>query len=271
MIKNIAGAWCLVTGAASGIGRRTAELLSKKGARLVLCDIQKEAVDSLACELRERGGEALSYGVDVSDLQEMQALANWLDEKIGALDVLVNNAGVIRAGGYNESSFDDWHAVMNVNLWGVIHASKLLIPQMVERCRGSVVNVASASGNIGFSQLTAYSTSKFAVVGFSHALRAELDEAGVSVSVVCPSFVKTDLAKNSGLSETDQKSAALVMEKHGIEPDEVALAIVRAIETGTAHVNVGKEAKALGLLARIAPGQASTWLTKLANRERSQT
>lgn len=265
-MADLLGKWCVVTGAASGIGRATAEALQAEGARLVLCDIRKQEVDQLALDLRARG-EVLSYAVDVALLPQMARFSDFVREQIGVVDVLVNNAGIIKTGGYEDTTFEAWHQVMEVNFWGALHATKLLVPPMVERGAGSIVNIASASGIVGFSKLTAYSTSKFALVGFSEALRAELAPTGVSVSTICPGLVRTSIAQNSDLPLEEVRAIEDLLERKGVAPEKVAQAIVRAIVRGTPLVHVGADAKILSVASRLFPIQASRWLTKAANRE----
>ncbi len=264
-MEDLLGKWCVVTGAASGIGKATAEALQAEGARLVLCDIRKEAVDHLAADLRA-GGDVLSYCVDVGLLPQMERFRDWLFEQVGVVDVLVNSAGILKTGGYEDSSFDDWHQVMDVNFWGALHATKLLVPQMVERGSGSVVNIASASGVVGFSKLTAYSTSKFALVGFSEALRAELVGTGVNVSTICPGLVRTPIARNSSLPVEEVRTIEDLLERKGIAPEKVAQATLDAIVKGTPVTHVGTDAKLLSAASRLFPSRASQWLAAVSER-----
>lgn len=263
---DLLGKWCVVTGAASGIGRATAEALQAEGARLLICDIRKEEVEQVALDLGSRG-EVLSYAVDVALLPQMARFSDFVREQVGAIDVLVNSAGILKVGGYEETSFETWHQVMEVNFWGALHATKLFVPQMVEKGAGAVVNVASASGIVGFSKLTAYSTSKFALVGFSEALRAELRATGVKVSTICPGLVRTPIAKNSDLPAEESREIEDLLERRGIAPETVAQVIVRAVIKGTPLVHVGSDAKLLSVASRLFPTMASHWLTKAANRE----
>lgn len=265
-MADLLGKCCLVTGAASGIGRATAEALVTESARLILCDIQKEKVDQLAEDLRRKGAEVVSYGVDVALLPQMERMFDWVQEQVGVVDVLVNNAGILKVGGFDETSFDDWHQVIDVNLWGAIHATKLFVPPMVERGHGAVVNVASASGIVGFSSIAAYSTSKFALVGFAEALRAELSSAGVTVSTVCPGLVRTSIVEHADLSMEEKMRLEELLAKKGVPAEDVAQAVVRAVARGTPLVHVGADAKALNWAARLFPGRASRWVQSMTKR-----
>jgi short-subunit dehydrogenase len=265
-MADLLGKWCVVTGAASGIGRATATALQAEGARLVLCDIREEELQKVAQHLRT-SGEVLSYGVDVALLPQVARFSNFIREQIGVVDVLVNNAGILKTGGYEETPFETWHQVMDVNFWGALHATKLLVPPMVERGSGTVINVASASGIVGFSKLTAYSASKFALVGFSEALRAELATTGVKVSTICPGLVRTEIAKNSDLPPEEVREIEDILERRGVAPEKVAQAIVGAAIKGTPLVHVGTDAKLLSAASRVFPASASRWLAKVASRE----
>ena len=264
MAHSWADNWALITGAACGIGEATARAFAQRGAGLILADIRRAEVDRVGDELREMGAEVFTYGVDVASLEKMSVFAHWVAERVGAVDVLVNNAGIVRHGGYEQTSFEDWRAVFDVNLFGVVHATKLLVPPMVERGQGAVVNIASASGQVGFSKLTAYSTSKFALMGFSQALRGELQETGVSVSVVCPGFVKTGIADHAPMSKEQRQAANELLEQRGMPASKVADAIIHAAESGTAEINVGADAKVLGWASRISPFGTSAWLSRMA-------
>ncbi len=263
---DLLGKWCVITGAASGIGRATAFALQSEGARLVLCDVRKGELDRVAEELRG-GGDTLSYVVDVALQPQMERFCAWLQDQIGTPDVLINCAGILKTGGFAETSFEDWHQVMDVNFWGALHAIKLIVPKMVERGAGSVVNVASASGVVGFSKLTAYSASKFALVGFSEALRGELDGTGVKVGTICPGLVRTPIAQNAELPPEEVSAIEALLERKGIAPEEVAVAITKAVMKGTAMVHVGKDAKLLSAAARLFPTRASRWLATVAERQ----
>ncbi len=266
---DLLGKWCLVTGGASGIGRATAEALLAEGARLILCDIDRARMDEVGRALGSGGAEVLTYGLDVAKEDEVAAFASWVMEEVGVPDVVVNNAGILVVGGYAETSLAQYRRVIDVNLLGTVAVTKQFAPRMAERGSGAIVNVASASGRVGFSELCAYSTSKFGVVGFSQALRAELSESGVSVTVVCPGFVKTEIARHSGLREEEIQAVARVLEERGMTPDKVAEVIVRAARSGSPLFSVGGDARAMEWLGRLLPAQASSLVRRYIKRKSS--
>lgn len=266
-LSSIRESWVLITGAAGGIGEATARLAARSGARLILSDKKRSEVDALARELRAKGAEVLSYGVDVADRQQMVEFADWVHTQVEALDLLINSAGVLELGGLEDTTFASWDRVLGVNLWGVVHACKLFLPPMRKRRRGAVVNVASASGMVGFSSMTAYSTAKFAVVGLSQAMRAEYYDDGVVVSVVCPGLVDTSIWDNEDLSAEQKSEVAAILGQRGIAPAKVGEAILMAAEKGRAIVPVGVDAQALDWMSRLIPSKASSLITRMTRAD----
>lgn len=260
--------WALITGAARGIGRATSELLASQGARLVLCDIDGSAVDELGSALRAQGATALTYGVDVGDRAAMQAFADWTRHQVGDIDFLVNNAGILEVGELVDTSWEAWDRVIQVNLWGVVHSCRLFVPLLRRHGRSHIVNVASAAGEVGFSSLLAYSTSKFAVVGFSQALRAQLAEEGIGVSVVCPGLVNTQIGEQERFDDHMRARLRTLLQRHGLPPRRVAEAIGDAIRRNRGTVLVGAQATALHWARRMFPAQASAWLHRASRSSR---
>lgn len=257
---EFAGKTALVTGAASGIGRETARLLAKRGARLVICDVNQGALHAFAEELR--GQEALLFAevLDVSSRGCMQALADRVHSQVPALDILVNNAGVGLAGGFLETSLDDFDWVLSINLRGVIHGLHFFLPKMVARgTRAHVVNLASLAGYWVGSGLTGYLTSKFAVFGLSEAVREDLIVRGarhVGVSTVCPGIIHTGIIHASrirmtGDAEAIRERLERAYKKRNYGPEKVAAAIVRAIEHNRKIVPVSPESWAMYHVNRL--------------------
>lgn len=260
----------MVTGAAHGIGRATAELLASRGAHLLLCDIDGEGLDELARTLRARGTTVLARPVDVGERAAMGELADWARGQIDQLQLLVNNAGVLELGTLEETSWEAWEHVVRVNLWGLVHACRFFVPLMDGPGRRHIVNVASAAGEVGFSPLLAYTTTKFGVLGFSQALRAQLGDAGIGVSVVCPGLVETRIADRPRFDEATRERIQTLLRRRGLRPGDVAQAIVRAAERNQGHVLVGAQAVALHWARRLFPTSASTWLHRLAHAGKSR-
>jgi NAD(P)-dependent dehydrogenase (short-subunit alcohol dehydrogenase family) len=254
MSDKIADRLALVTGAGSGIGRATAVALAREGARVVAIDVDDSRVESVAAELASAC--VLARRVDVGDRGQMRALADEVHDRFGPLGILVNNAGVAHSGGMLDTPLEDWDWTLAVNLWGVVHGCHFFVPRMVESADGGhVVNVASAFGLFAAPHVSPYCTTKFAVVGLSESLRAELAPHGIGVSVICPGLIATDIIARARFS--DEKLRAPTAEhfaRRGRGPQAVARAIVRAIRRDTPVVPVGAEAWLAYLGKRAAPG-----------------
>ena len=274
--NEFAGRLVVVTGAASGIGRATARLFARGSAKLCVCDVTSEALPALEAELLQEGAsEARALAVDVGSRPQMAAFRDAACRD-GAPDILVNNAGVGLAGGLLATSLEDWDWVVNVNLWGVVHGCHFFAPLMAERGRGQIINIASAAGFYNSEAMTAYGTTKYAVVGLSEALREELAPRGVGVSVVCPGFVATPIVDTMRLRgaeypETERARIRRFYQKRNYTPERVAEAVLSAARHNPALLPVGAEAWALYLLKRAAPALTHRLLSgaqRLLDRKR---
>jgi NAD(P)-dependent dehydrogenase (short-subunit alcohol dehydrogenase family) len=272
MKETLENKLALVTGAGSGIGRATARALAEAGARLVVVDIDEGRVDAVKRELGDRC--VLGKRVDVSNREAMRALADEVHQGRGPLDVLVNNAGVGHSGGVLGSTLEDWDWVVGVNLWGVVHGCHFFVPRMVARGGGGhVVNVASGFGLFAAAGVAPYCTTKFAVVGLTESLRAELAPHGIGVSAICPGVVDTDIVRRGRFAdETLREAAVRTFRRRGHPPERVARAVLRAIRHDVAVVPVGLEAWAAWLGKRFAPrltAMAARRVERIAETRRS--
>ncbi|NSC22652.1 SDR family oxidoreductase [Streptomyces albus subsp. chlorinus] len=256
------GRLVLVTGAGSGIGRATAFAFAEAGARVVAVDRDAGSAERTAELARLVGApEAWAERVDVADEQEMEKLAQKVATEYGTVDVLVNNAGIGTAGPFLETTTEEWKSTLDVNLWGVIHGCRVFGRQMAERGQGGhIVNTASAAAYQPSRVLSAYSTSKAAVLMLSECLRAELAGRGIGVTAVCPGFVNTNIvgaARFAGTDEEEQRRrrrrTARLYGLRNYPPEKVADAVLRAVVRNQAVVPVTPEARAARLLSRIAP------------------
>lgn len=201
MIKDFAGKTAVLTGAGSGFGLECARIGAQRGMRLVLVDVQQDALDQAATELAAAGAEVLALRVDVSDAQQMEGLAQAVQSRFGAPHFVFNNAGVGSAGLIWENSLRDWEWVLGVNVWGVVHGVRLFTPMMLEAARrdpawrGHIVNTASMAGLLTPPNMGIYNVSKHAVVSLTETLYQDLrlvtDQVGASV--LCPYFVPTGI------------------------------------------------------------------------------
>jgi NAD(P)-dependent dehydrogenase (short-subunit alcohol dehydrogenase family) len=230
----------VITGGAGGIGRAMAEAFAARGARLVLADIDEQALAGVASALRERGTEVLTVATDVTSVASVQALSDAAWGRFGAVHVVCNNAGVAVFGDMTTMTHADWQYVMGVNFWGVVHGVEAFVPRMIaQRAGGHVVNTASMAGLVGMRWLGVYCASKFAVVGLTEGLHRELQDHGIGVSVLCPMIVETNINENSvrnrpralrNPGEGEALPGNVQMAGGVIRPEEVARRVVRAID-----------------------------------------
>ncbi|MYS31198.1 SDR family NAD(P)-dependent oxidoreductase, partial [Streptomyces sp. SID7804] len=214
-------------------------------------------------EARRRGAAAAwAEGADVSDERAMERLAERVTDAYGVVDVLVNNAGIGLGGSFFDTTTEEWKRVLDVNLWGVIHGSRLFGRRMAERGQGGhIVNIASAAAFQPSRALPAYSTSKAAVLMLSECLRAELAGQGIGVTAVCPGFVNTGITSTARFAGTDpeterrlQRRAARLYGLRNYPPEKVAAAVLRAVVRDEAVVPVTPEARGAYALSRWMPG-----------------
>jgi NAD(P)-dependent dehydrogenase (short-subunit alcohol dehydrogenase family) len=204
MITNFKGKTAVLTGAASGFGLECARIGARLGMNLVLVDVQQDALDQAAAELHTTGVQVLARKVDVSSAEQMEALAEAVQQRFGAPHLVFNNAGVGAGGLVWENSVKDWEWVLGVNVWGVVHGVRLFTPMMLEAAskdptwQGHIVNTASMAGLLAPPNMGIYNVSKHAVVSLSETLYQDLSLVTdqVSASVLCPFFVATGISQS---------------------------------------------------------------------------
>jgi NAD(P)-dependent dehydrogenase (short-subunit alcohol dehydrogenase family) len=247
-MKDLSGRTAYVTGAGSGIGRGVALALAGRGVMVGACDIQPEAAEETAALIRRQGGKAISLGVDVSDPGAVEAAADRLEEALGPVSIVVNNAGIAMHGvPLHEIELSDWEWVIGVNVYGVIHGFRTFLPRMLERGGdGHIVNTASIGGfQVNPAFLTgAYSMTKYAVVALSEALQNELEGKSIGVSVLAPAAVNTSIHL-SERSRPERLGGAYVrpqnhfmgdLIKDGLSGEAVGKRVVGAIEDGDFYI-----------------------------------
>ncbi len=197
-IRIFDGATAIVTGGASGIGRGLAEELAKRRCEVVLADRQIELAEEVASKICASDGKARALNVDVTDFTAVEQLVQETVERRGRLDYIFNNAGIGIGGNVNHYDIDDWNQTMDVNLRGVINGVQAAHKVMIAQGFGHIVNTASVAGLMPSPGNVAYATTKYAVVGLSNSLRAEVAALGIRVSVLCPGFVRTPILEGGG-------------------------------------------------------------------------
>jgi len=224
----------LVTGGGSGLGRAIALRYARAGWRIGLADISLERAEAVAAEARALGVQADAFHVDVSGDSSVLALRDDVIARWGGVDHLYNNAGVSSGGSLLQTSIDDWRWMLDINLLSVVRGCQAFLPGMVAQGAGHIVNTASFAGLAGAGGLSSYSVAKAGVVTLSETLRAELAlaDSAVRVSVVCPSFFRTNLLENFRGPERARGMAHKLMEKAGETADDIARLVVDAVMTG---------------------------------------
>lgn len=251
------GAVVAITGGAQGIGRATAEAFVAAGARVAIGDLNDVLVKE-AAEAIGDGSRVTGHALDVTDPDSYATFVAAVENEHGPVDVLVNNAGVMPNGGFLDLDPRTDRMTIEVNLFGVLHGMRLVLPGMLERGRGHVVNVASLAGKFPVKGLATYNASKFAVVGLTAATRLEYADRGVSISAVLPSAVDTALA--SGL---DMKPIPKV------QPAEIAAAVVASVRSRKGEIAVPGYVGVLADAATVTPEPVMKVLRKLMGDDRA--
>ena len=226
-VRPIAGRVVAISGAGRGIGKATARSLARRGARVAIGDLDVGVAEAAAEEI---GEGVIALPLDVTDRDSFRDFVAGVEEQLGPIDVMVNNAGIMVLSEFLDEPPESIERQFAVNVMGVVNGMQLVLPGMIERGRGHVVNIASSAGKFANPGLAVYTGTKHAVVGITDAVRAELRKAPVDFSVVMPAIVETELS--SGMGSTAGVKV--------LKPEEIADAIVEALETGRYHVWVPK-------------------------------
>jgi NAD(P)-dependent dehydrogenase (short-subunit alcohol dehydrogenase family) len=248
--RSLAGKVVVITGGARGIGRATAAALIAQGARVAIGDIDAPLAAQTASEL---GSGTLGLDLDVTSRERFDAFLTEVEDRLGPVDVVINNAGIMPIGPFVDETDSTARRMVDINLHGVIHGSKLALDRFLPRGRGHLVNIASVAGKGGFPGGATYCATKHAVVGLSEAIRAEVRATDIDVSIVMPVVVNTELG--SGL----QRSRGVKV----VEPEDVANAIVEALQTGRVDVYVPRAMHVLFRLMNVVPRSVADFVTKV--------
>lgn len=252
------GKTAVVTGAASGIGRAIAVSLARRGCHLALADIDEVGMAGTAAMVGEHQVRVSQHRLDVADRGAVAAFPDIVAAEHNGVDVLVNNAGVAAGGTFEQLAEEDFEWLFEINFWGVVRMTRAFLPRLRASDDARVVNISSVYGIIAPPEQTAYSASKFAVRGFTEALRHELEGSGVGVSVVHPGGVATSIAEKARVpAGVTEEEITQRRERHQkllrLPPAIAGETIVRGIERRQSRILVGSDAKAISLIARLLP------------------
>jgi NADP-dependent 3-hydroxy acid dehydrogenase YdfG len=246
----------VVTGAGSGIGRARAQHLAQLGCRLALADVNETTLLETA---RGLSAEVITQKLDVSNRDAVYEFAAKVKQQFGTAHVVINNAGVAVSQTVNDLSWEDFEWLMGINFWGVTYGTKAFLPMLLAQNEGAIVNVSSVFGIIGVPTQSAYNAAKFAVRGFTEALRHELRQTKVKAICVHPGGIKTNIAKSSRfyqdpLGNTNASDMAGRFERLArTTPEKAAQTIVRGIELGRPRVLIGPDAVMIDQIQRLMP------------------
>lgn len=258
---------CVITGAASGIGRALALHLAQCGCHLALVDLNADGMRDVAQQLRSPQRRVSCHVVDVADHDQMRQLPEDVLQQHGHVDILINNAGVSLAGPFEHYSLADLTWIIDINLWGAIYGCRYFLPIFRQRGYGYVVNIASDFGLVGLPSKTAYCATKFAIRGFSEALRAELHGSGISVTCVYPGAVDTELIRSSRATDPHKRDLeARFVAQRGIPLDHVAQRIVAGVARRQARVLIGSDTYVIDLMTRFFPGLTQRLIGRFHHR-----
>jgi NAD(P)-dependent dehydrogenase (short-subunit alcohol dehydrogenase family) len=253
---------CVITGAASGFGRAVALELSRRGAHLVLSDVDVPGTEETA-RLAASAGAASCRVVrcDVTKLADVEALAAACERPV---DLVVNNAGVASAGLVGELSIDDWRWTLDVDLYGVIYGCHVFVPRLRAQGRGHVLNVASAAGIASTPKMGAYNVAKAGVIALSETLAAELAGSGVGVTVLCPTFFQTNIARSGRFADPAACAQARRLVENGKKAEEIARAAIDDVERDELYSLPMADARWLWRLKRLAPRQFRSLVVRVS-------
>jgi len=249
----------LVTGGSRGLGLVMAREFATHGARVAVCARDEEDLARLREEFASRGDHFFSTPCDVSDQNQVQSLLSSVENALGPVDVLVNNAGTILVGPLEHMTLEDFEDVMRVNFWGAVRTTLAVLPGMRRRSQGRIVNITSIGGKVAFPHLLPYTASKFALVGFSEGLRAELAKDGIWVTTVVPNLMRTGSPSNAEFKGNHEQEYAWFtitdsLPGASLRAERAARQIVRACQNGESEVVLGLPAKLAVIANGVAPG-----------------
>ena len=247
--RRIAGSRILITGASQGIGNSLADLAARRGARVLAAARSLDLLQDLSAAVRGRGDQLEIVQADVTDADDRRRMLEAAVACYGGLDILINNAGIGATGHFADVGPDRLRKIMEVNFFGLAETTRIFIPLLRMGNFPAIVNISSIAAKRGIPARSEYSASKFAVQGFSEALRAELDADGIDVLLVCPGLTQTNFSKNM----LEQKAKLQFDHMRGMTADDVAIATLKAIERGRHEVCLSFRGKLLSFISRFLP------------------
>ncbi|MEA3470696.1 MAG: SDR family oxidoreductase [Thermodesulfobacteriota bacterium] len=246
----------VITGAASGLGREIAISLAKRGWRILISDINMDGSEITRGMVEKAGGAGETFECDVTKLEDVRRMADFAFEKWMRIDLLVNNAGVAAGGFVGDISMEDWHWIMNINFWGMLHGCHEFVPRMKSHGGGHIVNVSSSAGFVSLPEMASYNVTKAAIISLSETLKSELAPHNIGVTVVCPTFFNTNLLKTMRYTDEFQKTfAETAFENERLSAERIAEMTVKAVEKNKFYLIPQVTGKVSWVMKRISPSQ----------------
>lgn len=267
---DLRGKTVLVTGGSRGLGLVLAREFAANGARVAICARDEEELQQASEDLESRGAEVMSVKCDVTNVPEVEEMVTRVRERFGKIDVLVNNAGTIQVGPLEVMKHEDFEHAMRTHFWGPLNTILAVLPEMRERQEGRIVNISSIGGKIAVPHLVPYSASKFALVGLSKGLFAELRKDGIVVTTVCPGLMRTGSPRNANFKGKHREEYAWFsisdsLPGISIKAERAARQIVDACKQGRAELIITAQAKMAVTFDALFP-EMSAELMSLVNR-----
>ena len=255
-MTDVRGKVAVVTGAGSGIGRALAYDLARQGAKVAISDVDEVGLAETARQVEVIGAQVHSQRLNVTDRVAVLAYADAVAEHFGAVNIVINNAGIAFTGDVEDMSFDQIERVMDVDFWGVVNGTKAFLPYLIESGDGHVVNISSLFGLLAVPGQSAYNAAKFAVRGFTEALRQEMlvNKRPVQVTCVHPGGIKTAIARNAGAVDGQDANALATLFDQKLaktSAESAAKQILKAVRHNHPRAVVGHDAKVLDILIRV--------------------
>jgi len=275
-MKTVQDKVAAITGAGSGIGRATARLLARKGCHVALSDVNEAGLAETAELCRQTGVKVSTARVDVADRAAVHAWSEQVVGELGRVNLIINNAGVALGSTIEDMRYEDFEWLMGINFWGVVHGTKAFLPHLKDAGEGHIVNISSVFGLIAVPTQGAYNASKFAVKGFTEALRQELEVEGSPIGVTCvhPGGIKTNIARAARLTVrqgwVDEKSHSDLEKAFRTTPERAAEAILHAVLKNRRRLLIGADAVLIDLMQRLLPTLYQSLLVAGARRRRER-
>ena len=252
--RDLHGSKVVITGAASGIGRGLALAFAKEHCTILLADINEAGLKQTWEMVRQAGGNPEIFVCDVSKLDDVMRMADHCFNAWGKVDILVNNAGVASIGFMGDIPIKNWEWIVSINFWGVVYGCHAFVPRMKKQGSGHIVNVASAAGILSSAEMSPYNATKAATISITETLKSELAPYNIGVTVICPTFIKTNLMEKMRCTDEFQRQCSTIgVDNAKWTPDMIAVLVIDAVRKDKLYVVPQAAAKISWISKRISP------------------